>query len=183
MRPDLLSSHNQKVYEAGAAPEDRFKFDRSLYDARNARQEFEKYAGSVKWFEGEVTVEGRGPMGKCLVAWVDSYPLVAFLEPAPPFMGRTADDPPFCSGIVDGHYSAGGFSVASVIANMLFHTARNPGGRKDSDSQYLRTKNGKAGWFAFHNADPSGPGRTLLDIFQQPELMPPDVSTNAPAPR
>lgn len=157
----LMSRFERTYFEPEGSPEPRS--DARSMTVRTARERLERLIGTVEWFEGEQRRAGFGPVGRCLAAWVDAYPLVAFLDPTP--AGHH-------SGLVSGHGSWSGSSASGLMLNMLAFAARNPNGRLDSDSQWLR-RGGRAGFFAFYGANPElSEGRTLADILENPDLGP-----------
>lgn len=167
IRTDLMTDAFRAAFEFSAV-EDRFNASRM--DAFRVRTEFERLVREVRWHEGEQTRDGYGPVGKCLVAWVDAYPLIVQTDPS-------SDG--FYDARMSGHMSCGGHTVAGVMLNMLWRVARHPDGRRESDSEWLR-RGGKKGFFEFYNANPkSDPGRTLEDL-QTVEAFAPTESPLTP---
>lgn len=159
-RSDLLSKIERSYYDFGC-PVDRFSA-RSLNNFYISRK-LEKLVSEVRWFYGEQDQDGFGPNGKCLVSWVDAYPLIIMKE---------ARGEGFYEGLICGHNSCGGASVAEIAINMLSKIARSPDGRVGSDSPWLRS-GGRLGFFSFYGVDVKADvSLSLEQIFLMPDYTP-----------
>lgn len=161
----LMSEFERAFFEAEPDASDRRHRDHSM-----ARQRFANLIEKVEWREGTQSRIGFGPVGPCLVAWVDAYPVIAFPEP----------DASGCHhGIAGGHGSFGGATAAGMMLNMLAFVARNPDGRRDSDSQWLR-KGGKAGFCAFYGVDPKDTNTRTMETLLAEFNAAPEASRMGP---